>query len=90
MNRRAFLSALTATASGLVLPWEPRRVYSFGSGRWHLHLPGRVITMGTPLGSPLAVGTVEEAIRRHMDRSMMTRALPALIEIKLGFATRDP
>ncbi len=33
MNRRGFLAAIGATASGLVLP-EPRRVYSFPSSWW--------------------------------------------------------
>lgn len=30
MNRRALLSGLLGATGGLVLPWEPRRVYSFG------------------------------------------------------------
>jgi len=30
MYRRNFFHAIATTAGGLVLPWEPRRVYSFG------------------------------------------------------------
>lgn len=37
MNRRAFLSALAATAGCIVLPWEPKRVYSFAR---ELRVPG--------------------------------------------------
>ncbi len=31
MNRRTFLTSLGAAAGALVLPYEPKRVYSFGS-----------------------------------------------------------
>lgn len=30
MNRRRFLTGLVTTAAGLLLPYEPKRVYSFG------------------------------------------------------------
>lgn len=33
MNRRSFLASLAASASALVLPYEPKRVYSFMPGR---------------------------------------------------------
>lgn len=33
MNRRSFLASIAASASALVLPWEPKRVYSFMPGR---------------------------------------------------------
>jgi hypothetical protein len=32
MNRRSFLASLTAAAGALILPYEPKRVYSFGEG----------------------------------------------------------
>ena len=31
MKRRAFLAGLATTAAGLVLPYEPKRIYSFPS-----------------------------------------------------------
>ena len=35
MNRRAFLSGIMATAGGILVPYEPRRVYGFApSGGW--------------------------------------------------------
>ena len=37
MNRRGFLAGLVATAGGLLLPHEPRRVYSFAR---ELRVPG--------------------------------------------------
>ena len=33
MNRRSFVSGLIATVAGLVLPYEPKVIYSFASPR---------------------------------------------------------
>jgi hypothetical protein len=39
VNRRSFLTTLAATAGGILLPWEPERVYSFAR---ELRVPGQI------------------------------------------------
>lgn len=48
MNRRQFMQALAAASAGIILPYEPERIYSFPTKRittaeqWYPH-PPRVI-----------------------------------------------
>jgi len=42
MNRRSFFSALAGTAGALWLPYEPKRIYSFGEDVGRVHAPGEI------------------------------------------------
>lgn len=71
MNRRAFLSALTATASGLLVP-EQVRAYSFVGG-WREHVFYDFVIEGVGL-SRIALLDVMEHMRRTGRAGVLTRA----------------
>lgn len=75
MNRRAFLTGMISTASGLVLPYEPKRIYSFPS-RMRMSNYGRVINFGT-----IAMPAIDISVARlkHLKQQFL-EAFPAARE----------
>lgn len=84
MNRRSFLASLAASASALVLPYEPKRVYSFMPGRLWVDERGELQKAGDGLVRVLDESFVEpqEEIRLTFARepffTRLTRPEPPI------------
>lgn len=79
MNRRHFLAALAGTAASLVLPYEQKRIYSFGSAVGVVEAP-RIVSI-TINGREFAVNDDPEALVGLVKRRAVGSTTVLLIDL---------